>query len=56
MERSALIVMYTRKQLGVCGIRIVRELEFLACSSDTWKLCTVARPQVASLRFNVISV
>ena len=50
------IVMYTRKQLGECGIRIVRELAFLACSSDTWKPCTVARPQVASLRFNVISV
>ena len=48
--------MYTREQLGVCGIRIVRELAFLARSSDTWKPCTVARPQVASLRFNLISV
>ena len=31
-------------------------LAFLACSSDTWRRCTVARPQVASLRFNFISV
>ena len=31
-------------------------LAFLACSSDTWRPCTVARPQVASLRFNFISV
>ena len=27
-----------------------------ARSSDTWKPCTVARPQVASLKFNLISV
>ena len=35
VERSALYGDTSREQLGVCGIRVVREHAFLACSSDT---------------------
>ena len=33
-------------------IRVVRELAFLARSRTPWRACTVARPQVASLRLS----
>ena len=50
------MVMYITGAIGVCGIRVVRELDFLLAPRTPWRPCTVARPQVASLRFALISV